>query len=195
MTHSNTNDGIISLPENVNGFLYTTPQKGLKRSDYSVYAGIPLKLKQWGQLDFYVQYDYSKESYNKETNSNGRWLYGFSALFQLPANINVNVDFSGGTPLKSLYGKVDSNPMGAVRISKSFLKRSLNASLIFTDVFNSFGSVKNEFFYTDHSSKSESTYHSFNIGVNLRYTLRWGQKSMVRRGGSGNMEETIRLGD
>lgn len=195
LTHSSTNDGIISLPENVNGVLYTTPQKGLKRSDYSVYAGIPLKIKQWGQLDLYVQYDYSKESYNKENNSNGRWLYGFSALFQLPADINVNVDFSEGTPLKSLYGKIDSNPMGAVRISKSFLKRSLNVSLIFTDVFNSFGGVKNEFFYTNHSSKSESTYHSFNLGVNLRYTFRWGQKSMVRRGGSGNMEETIRFGD
>lgn len=195
LTHTNTNDGIISLPENVNGVLYTTPQKGLKRSDYSAYVGIPLKLKQWGQLDLYVQYDYSKESYNKENNSNGRWLYGFSALFQLPADINVNVDFSEGTPLKSLYGKIDSNPMGDVRISKSFLKRSLNVSLKFADVFNSFGSVKNEYFYTNHSSKSESTYHSFNLGVNLRYTFRWGQKSMVRRGGSGNMEETIRLGD
>lgn len=195
LSHSNTNDGIISLPENVNGFLYTTPQKGLKRSDYSVYAGIPLKVKQWGQLDLYVQYDYSKESYEGKEEGNGRCFYGFSALFQLPADFSINVDFSDGTPLKSLYGKMDSNPMGAVRISKLFLKRSLNASLIFTDVFNSFGSVKNEFFYTGHSSKSESTYHSFNFGVNLRYTLRWGQKSMVRRGGSGNMEETIRLGD
>ena len=195
LTHSYTGDGIISLPENVNGILYTTPQKGLKRSDYSAYVGIPLKLNEWGQLDLYLQYDFSEESYEGKEDGNGRCFYGFSALFQLPADYSINVDFSDGTPLKSLYGKMDSNPTGDIRVSKSFFKRSLNVSLVFADIFNSFGSLKREFAYNDHSSISEPIYHSFNFGVNLRYTFRWGQKSMVRRGGSGNMEETIRLGD
>ena len=84
--------------------------------------------------------------------------------------------------------------LASLRINKSFLNRSLNVSLMLNDLFNSFGSLKQEYYYNDHSQILKHSYHGFTFGVNVRYTLRWGQKSMVRRGGSGNSEESSRLG-
>ncbi len=194
LNYNHTGNGIIELPENVDGILYTTPQRGMKDTDYSVYLGIPVKLKQWGQLNFSIDYSYGEQSYRDRHSSNSWWMFSFSGLFQLPKDFSINVVFADATPLKSLYGEMDSNPVGMVHINKSFLKRSLNVSLMFNDIFNSFGSLKQEYYYNDHSQISKPTYHGFTFGVNVRYTLRWGQKSMVRRGGSGNTEESSRLG-
>lgn len=194
LNYNYTNDGIIQLPENVDGILYTTPQRGMKNTDYSAYVGIPVKLGQWGMLDFSVNYSLLEQSYQDRHSSNNQWVFNLSGLFQLPKDFSINVVFAQSTPSKSLYGEMSSNPMGVVRINKSFLKRSLNISLMFNDLFNSFGSLKQEYYYNDHSQISKPTYHGFTFGVNVRYTLRWGQKSMVRRGGSGNSEESSRLG-
>ena len=194
LNYNYTNDGIIQLPENVDGILYTTPQRGMKNTNYSAYVGIPVKLGQWGMLDFSVNYSLLEQSYQDRHSSNSQWEFNLSGLFQLPKDFSINVAFADATPLKSLYGEMSSNPMGMVSINKSFLKRSLNVSLMFNDLFNSFGSLKQEYYYNDHSQISKLTYHGFTIGVNVRYTLRWGQKSMVRRGGSGNSEESSRLG-
>lgn len=194
LNYNYTNDGLIQLPENVDGILYTTPQRGMKNTDYSAYVGIPVKLGQWGMLDFSVNYSLLEQSYQDRHSSNSQWAFSFSGLFQLPKDFSINVYFADATPSKSLYGKGVSNPMGDVSVNKSFLKRSLNVSLIFADIFNSYGSSKREYYYNDHSQISKPTYHGFSFGVNVRYTLRWGQKSMVRRGGSGNTEESSRLG-
>ncbi|MBQ8673712.1 MAG: outer membrane beta-barrel protein [Bacteroides sp.] len=193
LTHRYSHDGIIQLPEEVDGVLYTTPQRGLKRSDYSAYVGIPVRLKQWGQLDFSVTYNYTEESYMENHSSDSQYTFTFNGMFMLPKNFSINTEFVHSTPAKSLYGETRSNPIGMVRINKSFLRRSLNVSVMFNDIFNSFGSLKQEFYYNDHSHFSKPTYHGFTFGVNVRYTLRWGKKFMVRRGGSGNMEESIRL--
>lgn len=194
LNYNYTNDGLIQLPENVDGILYTTPQRGMKNTNYSAYVGIPVKLGQWGMLDFSVNYSLLEQSYQDRHSSNSQWEFNLSGLFQLPKDFSINVVFADATPLKSLYGEMSSNPMGMVSINKSFLKRSLNVSLMFNDLFNSFGSLKQEYYYNDHSQISMPTYHGFTFGVNVRYTLRWGQKSMVRRGGSGNSEESSRLG-
>lgn len=194
LNYNYTNDGIIRLPENVDGILYATPQRGMKNTDYSAYVGVPVKLGQWGMLDFSVNYSHLEQSYQDRHSSNSQWAFYLSGLFQLPNDFSINVDLGQSTPLKSLYGEMSSNPTGMVRINKSFLKRSLNVSLMFNDIFNSFGSLKQEYYYNDHSQISKPTYHGFTFGVNVRYTLRWGQKSMVRRGGSGNSEESSRLG-
>lgn len=194
LNYNYTNDGIIQLPENVDGILYTTPQRGMKNTNYSAYVGIPVKLGQWGMLDFSVNYSLLEQSYQDRHSSNSQWAFNLSGLFHLPKDFSINVDFAQSTPSKSLYGEMSSNPMGMVRINKSFLQRSLNVSLMFNDLFNSFGSLKHEYYYNDHSQISKPTYHGFTFGVNVRYTLRWGQKSMVRRGGSGNSEESSRLG-
>lgn len=194
LNYNYTNDGLIQLPENVDGILYTAPQRGMKNTDYSAYVGIPVKLGQWGMLDFSVNYSLLEQSYQDRHSSNSQWAFNLSGLFHLPKDFSINVDFAQSTPSKSLYGEMSSNPMGVVRINKSFLKRSLNVSLMFNDLFNSFGSLKQEYYYNDHSQISKPTYHGFTFGMNVSYTLRWGQKSMVRRGGSGNSEESSRLG-
>ena len=192
--HSYTNDGIIDLPENVKGVIYSTPQTGMIQSNYSVYAGVPVKLKQWGQLNFSVTYNYNKQTYQRDKKDNDQWVFNLSGLFQLPKDFSVNMNLSHSTPRKSLYGEMRTNMLASLRINKSFLNRSLNVSLMLNDLFNSFGSLKQEYYYNDHSQILKHSYHGFTFGVNVRYTLRWGQKSMVRRGGSGNSEESSRLG-
>lgn len=193
LNYNYTNDGIIQLPENVDGILYTTPQRGMKNTDYSAYVGLPMKLGQWGQLNLSVNYSYSEQSYQDRHSSNSQWSFSLSGLFQLPKDYSINVNLIGATPSKSLYGEMSSNPGGIVRINKSLLKRSLNVSIMFNDIFNSVGSLKREYHYNDHYQFSKPTYHGFAFGINVRYTLRWGQKSMVRRGGSGNTEESSRF--
>ena len=83
--------------------------------------------------------------------------------------------------------------MGTLRVGKSFLNRSLNVTVMFNDLFNSVGSLKRKYYYGSHSEIMKMNYNSFNCSVNVRYTFRWGQKSIVRRGGSGNAEEINRF--
>ncbi|MBQ8673711.1 MAG: TonB-dependent receptor [Bacteroides sp.] len=190
---SYTNDGIIDLPQSIDGVIYSTPQTGMESTHYSVYAGIPLKLRQWGRLNFSVTYDYAEQAYQNDQKSSDQWRFNLSGLFQLPKDINLNMNLSHSTPMKSLYGETRSNMMASLRVSKLFLKRSLNVSLMFNDLFNSSGSMVQEYYYNDHSRLFKSTKHGFFVNLNVRYTLRWGQKSAVRRGGSGNTEESFRL--
>ena len=193
LSKSYTDDGIIQLPTQINGLIYTTPQTGMKYTKYSVYIGAPVKLKQWGRLNFSVGYNYSEQSYQEDKGNNERWNFNISGLFQFPKEVTCNVDLSHSTPDKSLYGETRSNVMGTLRVSKSFLNRSLNVAVMFNDLFNSAGSLKREYYYGSHSEIMKMNYNSFNCSVNVRYTFRWGQKSMVRRGGSGNAEEINRF--
>jgi hypothetical protein len=134
-----------------------------------------------------------EQSFQNRHGSSSQWTFNFSGLFQLPKEFSVNVDFATATPLKSLYGEMSNNPIGTVHINKSFLNRSLNVSLMFNDIFNSIGSMKQEYYYNGHSQISNPTYHGFTLRVNVRYSIRWGKKSIVRRGGSGNTQESKRL--
>lgn len=188
-----TGNEIIMLPENINGILHSSPRRGGKSDNYYVDADIPVKLGRWGQVKFNAGYSFSKSSYKDDHNKSGRWTYGFFSMFQLPAGFNMDVSCSGATPVKSVYGETRSHALADVRISKSFLNRSLNVTLIFSDLFNTFGSFEQKYNYKDHSYVSKPNYHSFYTGISVRYTLRWGQKSMVRRGGSGNSEESSRI--
>ena len=193
LSKSYTDDGIIQLPTQINGLIYTTPQTGMKYANYSVYIGAPVKLKQWGQLNFSVCYNYSEQSYQEDNGNNERWDFNFSGLFQFPKGITCNINLLYSTPDKSLYGETRRNIMGTLRVGKSFLNRSLNVAVMFNDLFNSVGSLKREYYYGSHSEIMKMNYNSFNCSVNVRYTFRWGQKSIVRRGGSGNAEEINRF--
>lgn len=193
LSYSHAGDGIVTLSENENGVLYSSPQRGGKSEYYSVDADIPVKLGRWGQVKFNAGYSFSKQSYRDDHSKSRRWTYGFFSMIQLPAGFSMDVSCSGATPLKSVYGRTRSHALADVRINKSFLNRSLNMTLIFSDLFNTFGSFEQEYAYKDHSYVSKPNYHSFYTGVSVRYTLRWGQKSMVRRGGSGNSEESSRI--
>ena len=193
LSYSHTDDEIITLSENENGVLYSSPLRGGKSENYSAYMEFPVKLGRWGQIKFNSEYTFSKSSHKDNRVENRRLTYGFFSMIQLPAGFSMDVSCSGATPSKSVYGKAKSHALADVRINKSFLNRSLNMTLIFSDLFNAFGSFEQEYAYKSHSYVSKPNYHSFYTGINVRYTLRWGQKSMVRRGGSGNREESSRI--
>ena len=193
LNHFYSGDNIITLPEIVDGIIYSIPQQGLKYANYSVYVGFPIRMWRWGRLSSYVMYDYSKEIYLKHDSSFDSWKFGTSGVFQLSEGFNLNMNISGGTPIKSLYGEMRGNVVMDFSISKLFFNRSLNVSFIFNDLLNNYGTMSRKFYYNDHSQISKSTVHGFNYGLSVRYTFRWGQKSNVRQGGSGNMEESVRL--
>ena len=191
--HSYTNDGIQYLPENVDGVIYSSPQTGMKNARYSIYADVPVKLKQWGQVNFSATYRYSEDSYREDSNHSDSWTFGMNGMFKLPYDISLSFSASASTPSKSLYGETRERVLADIRLNKSFLKRSLNVSLSFNDIFNSMGSRTLEHHYNSHYQLTKGTESNFNVFINVRYTLRWGQKSNVRKAGSGNLEESSRL--
>lgn len=192
--HKYIPNGIVIYPEYRDGVIYMKPQRGRKHTEYSVYIDIPFKLRQWGKMDFSVEYIKREESYKNYKNNNNYWNFHLSNIFNLPYEYNINTNISHSTPIKSLYEKTHSNMYVSVQINKLFFNRSLNISLSFNDLLNSDGTRINEYYYDNFSQISQSLLHGFNISASIRYTLRWGQKSMVRRGGSGNIEESSRLG-
>lgn len=193
LTHSYTKDGLITVPQNIDGILYSSPQRGMKSSDYSVHVGFPVRLGQWGQLNGSVRYTYLEQTHQGHHASHDRWGFYLSGMFRLPADISMDFAFDHSTPMRSLYGKTTCNPFFIIGLSRSFLKRSLNVSVRLQDVFDSFGSIQSESAYPDHRQIRRETKSMTSVIVNLRYTFRWGQKQQVRRGGSGNSSESSRL--
>lgn len=194
LNYAYTEDGIIERAESADGIIHTIPQCGLKRLNYSAYVGIPVRLSRWGQLNLSVTYDYQKESFEQRSNDASRWEVGVSGLFQFPKGYSMNMNMAYCTPMKFLYGEIRSNMMSFVRINKSLLGQRLNVSVMLADLFNSQGSLTRKLYYENFSESSKSVHNGFNCSINVRYTLHWGNKLNVRRGGSGNAEESARFG-
>lgn len=193
LAYNRSKDGVITLTETMDGILYTSPTNGSRGHSVSVYAGVPVRLGNWGNLHFTARYSYGESRYLEDRSRSSYWSFSYSGMFRLPAHINVMTDFSYRLPYESLYGKSYNRPYANIRVNKIFPKQGLTLGLTLGDLFGEFGYRKTESFFDSHYQVSEGTRHSFKLLMTVRYNLRWGQKSDVRRGSSGNSEESGRL--
>jgi len=68
------------------------------------------------------------------------------------------------------------------------LKGKLKTALMMGDIFNHTSHRRSESYYDTYSQISEGTKRSLGITLNIRYNIRWGQKSNVRQAGSSSGE-------
>ena len=123
-------------------------------------------------------------SYKEDERSYTHWRVGGSGMFILPAGFQLMADFSYSPVSKMLYGEMYFHPLANLRLSKSFLKGKLNAVLMAGDLFNHTNHHRVESYYDTYSQVSEGTKRNVGITLNIRYNIRWGQKSDVRQAGS-----------
>jgi hypothetical protein len=97
-------------------------------------------------------------------------------------------DFSYSPGHKMLYGEQYFRPLANLRLSKSFLNGKLNTVLMAGDLFNRMDHHRVESYYDTYSQMSEGTKRSVGVTLNIRYNIRWGQKSDVRQAGSSSGE-------
>ncbi|MBQ8674436.1 MAG: outer membrane beta-barrel protein [Bacteroides sp.] len=179
--------------EETDGVIYTSPVNGMKWAAYSIYAGIPVTLGKWGRLNFSADYSYTKYDHLGQTSDNSAWNLSCNALFRLPGEFNVTAEVDHSTPIRTMYGETRRNVSANFQVSKSLFNRSLNLFVRFSDLFNSNGGLRSSYVYDTYSNDTASRFNTFHFSIGGRYTLRWGQKSNVRRGGSGNQDEMGRF--
>ena len=109
-------------------------------------------------------------------------------MFMLPAGFQLMADFTYFPKMKNMYGEEDVHPMANLRLSKTFLKGKLNTTLMMGDIFNHTSHRPSESYYDTYSQVSEGTKRSVGVTLNIRYNIRWGQKSNVRQAGSSSGE-------
>ena len=191
--YNQSNDGILGMTENKDGILYSSYTTGFKRSWLTAHLDIPMKVKNWLDVKFYANYSFNQEHFQENDIYAHHFNAGYIATFRLPKNFRIENELSHGTINKGIYSK-SSKPINCnISIYKSFPKQSLNCSLTFTDIFNSYGSARTDVFQNDFYQISRANYHGFGINFHINYSLRWGKKFMVRRSISGNMQEMTRI--
>ena len=183
-----------SYGENINGTVYKTIQNGGKSSYINVYAQIPVSFGKWGDINMNGRYSHGKSEFNGYEKYTNSLSWGCSAMIRLPVGFNLTAMYAHSLPNRSIYTRTSIPPYVNVSIRKSFCKNKLNVSLLFSDIFNQSRGTRVESFYDSYYQNYQNTCKDFGFTLNVRYTLRWGQKSMVRRDGSGNSEESSRLG-
>lgn len=188
-----SDDGTFALSENKDGILYTSYQNGLKRSDFSAFLAIPVKIAKWMNVRINMGYGYLKESYLNNERDNHYYSISYVANFTLPNNFRISQDLYYGSVIKSLYGEESKKPSCNIVISKTFPKNGLNVGLSFMDIFNNLGSKRTDSFRDNFYQVTKGTNSNFGIALRVGYNFRWGKKSMVRRATSGNSEESGRV--
>ncbi len=186
-------DGSFSLSENKDGILYSTYQNGMERSYLSMYLNIPVKLAKWWNVNLMGGYDLRKEDYVERNTSTGFWHFSYSMNITLPKNFRIEHTLSYLSAVKGLYGKESERPQCYLDIVKAFPKQGWRITLGMADIFNRAGAKRTDVFNEDFYQSSRMNYSNFGITLRVNYNFRWGQKSMVRRGMSGNMEEMTRI--
>ena len=186
LTYDYSDGGFLQLGENRDGVIYTSSYNGGKSSSFGAYVSVPVKIGQNVQLTFSGTYSYNYTSYGDDERKYGRWNVGCSGMFKLPAGFQLMADISHGPPTKSLYGKTYWYPYANLILTKPFLKGKLNASLMAGDLFNSTSNQHCEYYYDTYYQDTRGIKRGAGITLNLRYNIRWGQKSNVRQAGSSN---------
>lgn len=186
LTYECSDGGFLQLGENRDGVIYTSSYNGGKSSSFGAYVSIPVKIGQNVRLTFDGRYSYNYTSYGDDERKYGRWNVGCSGMFKLPAGFQLIADFSYVPPTKSLYGKTYWYPYANLILSKPFLKGKLNATLMAGDLFNSTSNQHSKYHYDTYYQDTRGTKRGPGITLNLRYNIRWGQKSNVRQAGSSN---------
>lgn len=186
MFYTHSKDCAINIGENKDGIIYSTSYNGGKQSYFRTYVSIPVQISKNARLSFSGGYYYTNVSYKEDKRDYSDWSVGFTGMFTLPADIDVMLDFHYSPPSKSLYGKTYNRPYSNLHINKSFLKGKLTASLMFGDLFDQIGSRRSEYHYNTYWQKTQGSKNNYGGVLNIRYNLRWGQKSNVRRAGSSS---------
>ena len=186
LTYDCSDGGFLQLGESRDGVLYTSNYNGGKSSSFGVYASIPVEIGRNVRLTFSGKYSYNHTSYGSDEREYGHWNVGCSGMFKLPAGFQLMADFSYIPPTKSLYGKTYWYPYANLILTKPFLKGKLNASLMAGDLFNSTSNQHRKYHYNTYYQDTRGTKRGPGITLNLRYNIRWGQKSNVRQAGSSN---------
>lgn len=179
-------NGIIGIGESKDGIIYSTSHNGSKNSHFRVYASVPVQISKKARLSFSGGYYYSNVSYKEDKRNYSDWSMGCTGMFTLPANIDVMIDFHYSPPSKSLYGKTYNRPYANLHINKSFLKGKLTTTLMFGDLFDQLGSRRSVYHYDTYWQETEGSKKNYGGVLSIRYNLRWGQKSNVRRAGSSS---------
>lgn len=188
-----SNDGILGVTENRNEILYSTYTTGFNRSWLTAHIDIPLKIQKWLDLKIYANYAFNKEKFQKNSIQSHNFNMGYLATIRLPKNYRIENELSHGITNRSIYSKTAKPVYCNVSVYKTFPKQSLNCSLSFMDIFNSYGTTRVDTFRDDFYQISKADYQGFGISIRVNYSFRWGKKFIVRRSLSGNMEEMMRI--
>ena len=194
LSYSQYKNGAISLTESdENGILYASSTNGRKQQKFEAYLSIPLRFGSWGNINLSGLYEHTKDGYLKDESSQNWASVSLYGMYRLPRHFSVISEFGYSFPQKFLYRKSSSHPFLSLHVQKAFPKQGVTLSLAAIDIFNDRGYMKMESFYDDYYQKSWGTKHCGNLILRISYSLRWGNKSSVRRSSSGNMEESGRL--
>jgi hypothetical protein len=188
LAYEQSEGGFLILGENRDGVIYTTTYNQGESSSFSAYASVPVRLGKNVRLTFDGNFSHNYVSYGEYERSYTYWRVGCSGMFMLPAGFQLMADFSYSPGHKMLYGEQYFRPLANLRLSKSFLNGKLNTVLMAGDLFNSMDHHRVESYYDTYSQMSEGTKRSVGVTLNIRYNIRWGQKSDVRQAGSSSGE-------
>lgn len=193
VNYGHSDNLIRSVGRNEGNVIYRTMVNGGKSSSVSVYASAPVTLGKWGNLSLNVWYSHSKSEYEDDCKYSNSLSWGVSGMFRFPMGINMTVNYSQSLPDKSLYTEMIIKPNLGISFNKRFLKNRLNASLSFNDIFSQTKGFDMKYRYDTFYQYNKLKFRDFGVVLNLNYRLNWGQKSNVRKGTRGNMEESSRL--
>ena len=188
VAYQQSDGGFLQLGENKDGVIYSTTYNQGKSSSLSAYVSVPVRLGKKVRLTFDGSFSRNYLSYKEDERSYTHWRVGGSGMFMLPAGFQLMADFSYSPVSKILYGEQYFRPLANLRLSKSFLNGKLNTALMAGDLFNSMDHHRVESYYDTYSQMSEGTKRSVGVTLNIRYNIRWGQKSDVRQAGSSSGE-------
>lgn len=188
VAYQQSDGGFLQLGENKDGVIYSTTYNQGKSSSLSAYASVPVRLGKNVRLTFNGNFSRNYTSHGEYERTYNRWYAGCSGMFMLPAGFQLMADFTYFPKMKNMYGEEDVHPMANLRLSKTFLKGKLNTTLMMGDIFNYTSHRRSESYYDTYSQVSEGTKRSLGITLNIRYNIRWGQKSNVRQAGSSSGE-------
>lgn len=183
LSYDISKNGTINIGENKNGVIYSTSYNGNEYSKLRAYVNIPIPIGDHVRISFSGGYSYSVTSYKGDKKENNNWNIGFSGMFSLPIGIDVITDFQYSPPSQSLYSKTYRRPYANLIISKSFLKEKLNLTLLAGDLFDQFASVRSEYCNDNYWQETKGSRKDYGAVLNVRYNLRWGRKTNVRKAG------------
>lgn len=181
ISHRRSKDTHVSDSESRDGIIYNTWYNGAKSYEWSAYAEARFSMGKVGDLVLNARYNYSEDSYKTYSYKGGYWSVGGTAMLNLPGNIDFMLSGNYTPPYETMFSKNTWPVFMSAMASKSFFKNSLTVTLMAGDWFGHTLGSDIEYFYDTYYQKSRVTTRNFMYSLSLRYNIRWGQKSAVRR--------------
>jgi hypothetical protein len=146
---------------------------------FFVTLSMPFKIRKWWSLNTFINV------FNKEVNiSEGQFSGNFEQatyFFQINNRIKLGkktfLSIGGYYQSKSLFSIYETLPQGAVNVSlkKAFFKNRLSTFISFNDIFLTQKS-RTEFNFNDSFRRTNSTFTSRSVKLNVSYNLRSSKK-------------------